>query len=124
MPALSPRQVQKPEEGFTSVMDRLGQLLGLTVSHTQMPISHFKASYNELLRAANKGKIQQISRGQERYVLLTEDQVLALLQTGTRPRSLAASLSSITRPTSQLDESLVELPGSLNDPFAWNESTS
>lgn len=102
---------------FSSALRFLADRLGLVAGNEPMPISKFKASYGDLLEAASKGP-QQLSRGRERYVVLTEAQVIALAQSSARPASLAETLSSIKAPSAPLGASAAMVRGAPQDQFS------
>lgn len=98
-------------DAFTSAVHSLAQRLGVTATVEPMPISKFKSDYSGLLTAALNGSVQQISRGRERFVLLTEQQVITLAKSSGNRSSLADTLASIQTPSMALDASVALVPG-------------
>ena len=90
------------------------------------PISIFKAKYSGILKDADHGTVQMISQGSKRYVLLTENQLVEIMDAGvsSKSRSLADTLASLTPPKERLDSSLVMLAGSSHDPFSLPNRSS
>jgi prevent-host-death family protein len=58
------------------------------VSHDITPITTFRANYATLLDRASAGHVQTISRGKERFVLLSMDQIALLVMPPTDKRTL------------------------------------
>jgi hypothetical protein len=102
---------------FTQAVESLARKLGVAASDTPMPISKFKSDYSGLLRDARAGQLQQISRGGERYLVLSEAQVIAMERSSSQRRTLADTLASVQAPPSTLDTSLALLPGERHEPF-------
>lgn len=105
-------------DSFSRAVESLARKLGVAASDTPMPISRFKSDYSGLLRDARAGELQQISRGSERYLVLSEDQVIAMERSGSQRRTLADTLASVQTPSSPLDASAALLPGARREPFA------
>ena len=78
---------------FARAVESLARKLGVAASDTPMPISKFKSDYSGLLRDSKAGELQQISRGSERYLVLSEDQVIAMV--GDTP--VKATISGVIR---------------------------
>ena len=102
---------------FARAVESLARKLGVAASDTPMPISKFKSDYSGLLRDSKAGELQQISRGSERYLVLSEDQVIAMERSSSQQRSLADTLASVQAPSGALDAGAALLPGELHDPF-------
>ncbi len=109
---------------FAKAVESLARKLGVAASDTPMPISKFKSDYSGLLRDAKAGELQQISRGSERYLVLSEDQVIAMERSGSQHRTLADTLASVPAPSSPLDACLALLPGARHGPFALPQPPS
>ncbi len=103
---------------FARAVESLARKLGVAASDTPMPISRFKSDYSGLLRDSRAGELQQISRGSERYLVLSEEQVIAMERSGSQRRTLADTLASVQAPSSPLDASAALLPGARHGPFA------
>ncbi len=103
---------------FAKALEELAGKLGLLVSDSPMPISKFKSDYSGLLRGAMAGQLQQISRGNERYLVLTEEQVIAMVGSSSKRRTLADTLASVQAPSGHLDTSSAMMPGSKHDPYS------
>ncbi|TAL92554.1 MAG: hypothetical protein EPN69_08340 [Rhodanobacter sp.] len=116
-------QTRTRSDTFLSAMHSLAEKLGLMVKDAPMPISKFKSDYGSLLRGAMSGRLQQISRGSERYVVLTEDQVIAIVRSSNRRNSLADTLASIQTPSQPLDASVM-VAGSRQDPYSLTDLSS
>ena len=102
---------------FTQAVESLARKLGVAASETPRPISKFKSDYSGLLRDARAGQLQQISRGGERYLVLSEAQVIAMERSSSQQRSLADTLASVQAPSGALDAGAALLPGERHDPF-------
>ncbi|GAA3985357.1 hypothetical protein GCM10022279_05680 [Comamonas faecalis] len=102
---------------FTEAVESLARKLGVAASDTPMPISKFKSDYSGLLRDARAGALQQISRGGERYLVLSEAQVIAMERSSSQRRTLADTLASVQAPSSALDTGAALLPGAQYDAF-------
>lgn len=120
--------VQKQEEhtqggAFFHAINSLVQRLGAVRATKPTPISIFKAKYSGILKEADLGTVQMISQGSKRYVLLTESQLVEIMDAGlgSRTRSLADTLASLTPPKGRLDAGLVMLAGSGHDPFSLSD---
>ena len=109
---------------LAEALDVLAGKLGLSVCDSPMPISKFKANYSELLCNAMAGQLQQISRGKERYLVLSEAQVIAMMRSSSKRTTLADTLASIQTPSGFLDDSMVMLPGSMHDPYTLSDLSS
>ncbi len=105
-------------DAFKSAVQYLAQKLGAVAKDEPMPISKFKSKYSDLLNAAQNGRVQQISRGRERYVLLTEEQVISMARSSSKRSSLADTLASIQAPAMPINASLVMIAGSKIDQFS------
>ena len=103
---------------FARAVESLARKLGVAASDTPMPISKFKSDYSGLLRDSKAGELQQISRGSERYLVLSEDQVIAMERSSSQRKTLADTLASVPAPSSPLDASSALLPGARHGPFA------
>lgn len=105
---------------FRKALEDMARELGMPVSTSPMPISKFKSDYSGLLRDAQAGELQQISRGRERYLVLTEDQVIAVVDSGRsrKRKTLADALASVERPTGVLNTASAMTPGSRYDPYS------
>ena len=90
----------------TSLVDVLH---GFTIDLKPTTISRFKASYGEVLQNANQGRIQVIAQGKKRYLLLSEEQVIALAQQSKKPRMLGELVRSIKAPVHPLGQSSLHL---------------
>ncbi|WP_305806977.1 hypothetical protein, partial [Stenotrophomonas sp. YIM B06876] len=118
------RQEEPPKGGaFFLAVNSLAQRLGTVLAPKSTPISIFKASYAGILKDADDGAVQVISQGKKKYVLLTEDQLVEIMDAGvgSKTRSLADTLASLTPPKERLDASLVMQAGSAHDPFSLPE---
>jgi len=102
---------------FSEALNELALKLGVSVSDSPIPISKFKVHYSGLLSSAMNGQLLQISRGNERYLVLTEEQVIAMVHSNKK-RTLADTLASIQVPTGHLDVSSVMMPGPKHDPYS------
>lgn len=122
--ATSSKMTVKPVDAFASAVQSLAQKLGATATDDPTPISEFKANYGGLLSAARSGRVQQISRGGERYVVLTEEQVIAIARFSSSRHSLADTLASIRAPTMILEASSVMVPGQNHEQYVLNASAS
>lgn len=113
--------LKSPESGsidmFSRAVENLARKLGVDASDTPMPISKFKSDYSGLLRDARAGQLQQISRGGERYLVLSEEQVIAMERSSSQRRTLADTLASVQAPSSPLDTSPALLPGERHEAF-------
>ncbi len=109
---------------FTSAVQSLAQGLGVTVMDNPMPISKFKSDYSGLLRVALNGSVQQISRGRERYVILTEKQVIAMARSSSKGNTLADTLASIQIPSMRLDASVALVAGAKQEQYSLMDSGS
>lgn len=103
---------------FAKAVEELAGKLGSLVGDSPMPISKFKSDYNGLLRGATAGQLQQISRGKERYLVLSEKQVIAIVGTSGKQKTLADTLASIQAPSGSLDSSSITMSGSKQDPYS------
>ncbi len=115
---------QTQTDTFMSALHSLAERLGLKVKDDPMPISKFKSYYNGLLKAASSGRLQQISRGGERFVVLTEEQVIAMVGASRTKSSLADTLASIKAPSRPLDTSGAMVAGSKHDPYSLTDAGS
>ncbi len=122
--AFKSQDQQTQFDAFVSALHALAGRLGVKVKDDPMPISKFKSDYSGVLKAASSGRLQQISRGRERFVVLTEEQVIAMVQSSSRKSSLADTLASIKVPSKPLDASAVMVAGSKHDPYALTDSGS
>ncbi len=102
---------------FAKAVESLARKLGVDASDTPMPISRFKSDYSGLLRGARAGQLQQISRGGERYLVLSEEQVIAMERSSSQRRTLADTLASVQAPSGALDTASVLLSGERHEPF-------
>ena len=121
------RQEDRSKGGaFLHAINSLAQRLGAVLAPKPTPISIFKARYSGILKEADHGTVQMISQGSKRYVLLTESQLVAIMDAGvgSKSRSLADTLASLTPPKERLDSSLVTLAGSAHDPFSLPDRAS
>lgn len=111
---------------FIHALNRLAQRLGAALAPKPTPISIFKARYSGFLKDAENGTVQVISHGNKRYVLLTESQVVKIIDAGIgiKTRSVADTLASLTPPRQRLDSSFVVLAGSAHDPFTLPDRAS
>ena len=116
-------QAELQADKFASSVQFLAEKLDLAVNDDPMPISKFKASYNDLLKAALKA-LQQFSRGRDRYLVLTEDQVIALAHSGAKPTSLADTLASIKAPSTPIPASAVMVRGAKQEQYSLTKRTA
>lgn len=123
--------VQRSEEqaqggAFLHAINSLVHRLGAVLAPKPTPISIFKAKYSGILKEADHGTVQMISQGSKRYVLLTESQLVEIMDAGvgSKTRSLAETLASLTPPKGRLDASLVMLSGTGHDPFSLPDRAS
>ncbi|MCH7344334.1 type II toxin-antitoxin system Phd/YefM family antitoxin [Pelomonas sp. CA6] len=88
---------------FRAAASLVDAISGVTLDAKPTPISKFKASYGEVLDNVNHGRVQVIQQGRRRYVLLSEDQVIALAQQNKKTRSLGDIIRSVEQPPRPLD---------------------
>jgi len=81
----------------------LARVSGLTMDSDPTPISKFKASYGAVLDDVNRGRVQVITQGGKRYLLMSEDQVIAIASTSQSPRSLGEAARGLVSPDRPLD---------------------
>jgi hypothetical protein len=108
---------------FASSVRLLADKLGLEVNLDPMPISKFKASSGSLLNASLKS-LQQLSRGRDRYLVLTEGQVIALANFGAKPTSLADTLASIKALSTPIPASAVMVRGAKQEQYSLTKRTA
>jgi hypothetical protein len=85
------------QSAFQRALYAVARVLDVVADDKPMNISTFKASYNQLLERAPFA-VQRIRRGKQMYVLLTEDQLIALASNAHRTTSLADTLADIPAP--------------------------
>lgn len=107
----------------TGKRDRLAQalqvlahLVGAVIpSGRPTPISLFKASYSSVLKQADEDGVALISQGTKRYVIVSEERIIALSETDRKERTVADLLDSLPRPGRRMDPQGVHVPGAAND---------
>lgn len=120
---ITARKKDERKGSFFTAMDNLVRRLGAVLEPKQTPISIFKARYSGILDEADHGRIQMITQGRKHYVLLTEAQLVLIMDADVnKKRSLADTLGSLTPPKERLDTSQVMLAGSGHDPFILPDS--
>lgn len=88
---------------YEDALDALAKKLGQAAIEEPMPISKFKSDYSGLLREALSGHLSQLSRNNERFLLLSERQVIALAAPQDQVKSLSSTLAGIDPPGVKLD---------------------
>ena len=95
---------------------------GVSIELEPTAIAKFNISCDDVLNGVNEGRIQILLEGKRRYVLLSEDQVIALAQIRKGSLSLGDIVRSVVPPRRPLDLSKVHLGRrSSSDPFALPE---
>jgi len=95
---------------------------GVSIEPEPTAIAKFKASCDDVLNGVNEGRIQILLESKRRYVLLSEDQVIALAQIKERSPSLGDVVRGVIPPRTPLDLSKVHLGRrSSGDPFSLPE---
>jgi hypothetical protein len=94
----------------------LARMVGIVIPSVRpTPISLFKASYTSVLKQADENGVALISQGAKRYVIVSEDRIIALSVTDRRERTVADLVESLPRPTRRIDPERVHVPGAVND---------
>lgn len=88
---------------FLSAASTLSDAFKGVVAMVPTPISMFKAQYPTFLKKANEGEAQVIMQGSKRYLLLSEEQVIALAERGKKPRSLGEIVRGVETPSAPLN---------------------
>jgi hypothetical protein len=83
---------------FSNAVTTLASTFRGVVDLAPTPISLFKARYPNYLDKANRNEVQVISQGSKRYVLLSEEQVIALAEREGEQRSLGDIVRGIETP--------------------------
>lgn len=96
---------------YEDALDALSKKLGQASIEEPMPISKFKSDYSGLLREALSGHLSQLSRNQERFLVLSEMQVIALAASQKQEKSLSSALRGIDSPSVKLDLSRIHTRG-------------
>ena len=93
---------------------------GVSIEPEPTAVSKLKASCDDVLNGVNEGRIQILLEGKRRYVLLSEDHVIALAQIRERFPSLGDIVRGVVPPRRPLDLSKVVHLGrpSSADPFS------
>ena len=92
---------------------------GVSIESEPTAIAKFKISCDDVLNGVNEGRLQVLIEGKRRYVLLSEDQVIALAQIRKRSPSLGDIVRGVVPPRKPLDMSKVHLGRrSSSDPFS------
>ena len=95
---------------------------GVSIEPEPTAIAKFKTSCDDVLNGVNEGRLQVLIEGKRRYVLLSEDQVIALAQIRKGSLSLGDIARSVVPPRRPLDLSKVHLGRrSSADPFSLPE---
>lgn len=118
---------QGQEDGaFLLALNKLAQCLGAALAPKTTPISIFNARCSDILKDADQGTLHVISHGSKRYALLTENQLVEFMNAGlgSKSRSLADTLASLSPPKQSLASSLLMLAGSAHDAFTLPDDAS
>ena len=117
------KNVATPEDDFARAMSTVFDAVpGVSIEPEPTAISKFKASCDDVLNGVNEGRLQVLIEGKRRYVLLSEDQVIALAQIRERSPSLGDVVRGVVPPRRPLDLSKVHLGRrSSADPFSLPE---
>jgi len=98
----------------TSLVDAID---GFRLNRKATKISDFKAKYSTVLNEANGGTVQLISQGGKRYLLLSEEQVIALAEQSKQTHTMADVIEAIDPPSSELAMGSLYLKRAERQPF-------
>lgn len=132
---------RSPGSAFAHAVSSLAQRLGTALAPKPTPIATFKERSGDILKEADSGTVQVITQGSKRYVLLSEVQLLAIMEgpestagskgvegskaaAHSKVRSLAHTLESLTPPQARLDAGLVMVAGPTCDLFLLPEGAA
>lgn len=94
----------------------LSHLIGSVVPlNTPMPISIFKAQYSSVLKQADHDGVALISQGSKRYVIVSEEHMVALCSNERATRTVADVCRSLPRPRQAVDLSSSRMSGARAD---------
>jgi hypothetical protein len=94
----------------------LSHLIGSAVPrNTPMPISIFKAQYGSVLKQADHDGVALISQGSKRYVIVSEEHMVALSSNERTTRTVADVCMSLPRPHRAVDLSSSQMSGARGD---------
>lgn len=82
---------------------------------TPMPISVFKAQYGAVLKQADHDGVALISQGRKRYVIVSEEHMVALSAKERAPRTVADVCRSLPLPRQAVDLSAAQMSGARGD---------
>jgi len=103
------KNVATPEDEFAHAMSTLFNALPSTSTEPEpTAFANFKICCDDVLNGADQGKIQVLLEGKRRYVLLSEDQVIALARIRQASQSLGGVLKGVIPPRRPLDMSKVD----------------
>lgn len=115
--------IQSQESGasegtFRQALHSLAQRLGAALAPKTMSMAIFKGRYSRVFKDADRGAVQVITHAGNRYVVLSERQMVHLMGPSNKPHSLADTLAPMTPPSEPLDAGLVMMAGSGHEPFS------
>lgn len=98
---------------FQGALEKLVSFVGAKeVDQAEITITEFKAKYASVLNRTDRGSLQVIKRNSRRYVILDEDQVLALTQNAHSTPSAGALLADLPLPSAGDSAPSSRLPAS------------
>lgn len=98
---------------FQGALEKLVSFVGAKeVDQGEITITEFKAKYASVLNRTDRGSLQVIKRNSRRYVILDEDQVLALTQNAHTTPLAGALLADLPLPSARNSAPRSRLPAS------------
>lgn len=98
---------------FQAALEKLVSFVGAKeVDRGEITITEFKAKYASVLNQTDRGSLKVIKRNSRRYVILDEDQVLALMQNAHTTPPAGALLADLPLPSAGDSAPRSRLPAS------------
>ena len=117
----SARAAATQAEGELDPLNRalriVSHVIGSVMPHntTPMPISIFKARYPSILKQADHEGVALISQGSKRYVIVSEECMVALSSNERATRTVADVCMSLPHPRRAVDLSASQMSGASGD---------
>lgn len=117
MPSHVSTDVKQERDPLNRALQVLSHLIGSVMPRDEkpMPISIFKAKYGTILKNADDDGVALISQNGKRYVIVSEDHMVALSSNERPMRTVADICRSLPRPRRAVEMSAAQMTGASGD---------
>lgn len=117
MPSHASADVDTERDPLNRALQILSHLIGSVMPRDEkpMPISIFKAKYSTVLKHADDDGVALISQNGKRYVIVSEEHMVALSSNERPMRTVADICRSLPRPRRAVEMTTAQMTGASGD---------